>query len=253
MNTGIVKYEANGPIANIKMDDGKRNVISPTMISELHDALDRAQKDQAVVVLTGREDVFSAGFDLKILKGGNLDTITMLTGGFELAKRLLSFPTPVVMACNGHALAMGAFLLLSGDYRVAANGPFKIGANEVAIGLTMPRAGIDICRYRLTSAHFTRAALLAEIYTPEGAADAGFVDQVVPADELTSVANELALKFASLDLRAHYQTKLSARRQVLLSLKKSIKTDRIGFLMQGANIFVKGILPGSTSKKKHTP
>jgi len=177
----LVSYQLEGSIATITMDDGKVNALSVQMLTELGAALDRATADRAVVVLTGRDGLFSAGFDLAVLRGGGSDASGMLRAGFELAERLLSFPTPVLIACTGHAVAMGVFLLLSGDYRVGAAGPYKITANEVAIGLTMPRAAVEICRQRLTPAHFNRAVVLAEVFSPDDAVAAGFLDRVVPA------------------------------------------------------------------------
>lgn len=95
----------------------------------------------------------------------------------------MPFPQPVVVACSGHAIAMGAFLLLSADHRVGVTGSsHKITANEVAIGLTMPRAAVEICRQRLAPAHFQRALNLAEPYTPDSAVEAGFLDSAVPDD-----------------------------------------------------------------------
>ncbi len=220
-------------VLRITMDDGKSNVQSPQMLNELQDALDTAQKEKVVVILTGREGVFSAGFDLKVLKRGNLDTIKMLRGGFELAERLLSFPTPVIVACSGHALAMGAFLLLAVDHRIGAAGEFKIATNEVAIGLTMPKAGVEICRQRLAPAHLSRAAILAEEYHPETALQAGFLDRVVAADELQQVAQEAALAFTQLDMRAHYRTKMRIRGEALTEIRKAIRNDMGDFLMEG--------------------
>src|SRR6185503_10431701 len=132
----LVSYQLDGSVATITMDDGKVNALSLQMLTELGAALDRATADRAVVVLTGRDGIFSAGFDLKVLRAGGPDAWAMLRGGFELAERILSFPTPVLIACTGHAIAMAVFLLLSGDYRVGVDGPYKINANEVAIGLT---------------------------------------------------------------------------------------------------------------------
>jgi enoyl-CoA hydratase len=130
----------------------------------------------------------------------------MVHAGFELAERLLSFPTPVLIACTGHTVAMGAFLLLSGDYRIGAAGPYKITVNEVAIGLAMPRVAIEICRQRLTPAHFTRAVLLAEVYPPDDAVTAGFFDRLVPPAELPDVAASTAAALAMLDMDAHAST-----------------------------------------------
>src|SRR5262245_46427735 len=180
----LVAYRLEESVATITMDDGKMNVLSLDMFAQLAAALDRAEADRAVVLLTGRPGVFSAGFDLRVLGAGGPGAHELVRTGFELAERLLAFPAPVVVACPGHALAMGAFLLLAGDYRVGAAGAHKIGANEVEIGITMPFFGVEICRQRLAPAHFHRAVVTAEVYRPEDAVAAGFLDRVVPAPEL---------------------------------------------------------------------
>ena len=149
----------------------------------------------------------------------------MIRGGFELAARLLAFPTPVVIAASGHAVAMASFLLLSGDYRVGTAGPYKITANEVAIGMVMPYAAIEICRQRLAPAHFHRAIALAEVYSPEGAVEAGFLDRVVPAGELRQTAREIAAGLAGLDLAAHAASKLRAREAALTAVRSAIEVD----------------------------
>jgi enoyl-CoA hydratase len=221
----VVTYELDGGIATITLDDGKANVLSLSTLAAIGSALDRAEADSAVVVLTGRDGLFSAGFDLAVLNAGGTDALDMLRAGFELAARILAFPMPVVIACTGHAIAMGVFLLLSGDYRVGAAGPYKITANEVAIGLTMPRAAVEICRQRLTPAHFTRAVALAEIFTPADAIDAGFLDCVVPAAELHDVARTTAELLATLDMDAHAASKLRARNTALQAIWVAIEAD----------------------------
>ena len=231
----IVSYRLEASVATLTMDDGDKNVVSPRLLDQLNRALDRAAKEASVVVLTGREGVFSAGFDLKILRSGVLDAFRMLTGGFVLARRLLGFPLPVVIACNGHGIAMGAFLILSGDYRLGVEGDFRIVTNEVAIGLTMPYSGIEICRQRLAPAHFVRAAILAEDYTPATAVEAGFLDRVVPAEDLAREAAGVAERLASLDAKAHRQTTSRARRQLLKAMWWAIQKDRLDFVLQGVS------------------
>jgi enoyl-CoA hydratase len=184
------------------------------------------------VVLTGREGVFSAGFDLTTLRAGGPDALAMVQGGFQLASRMLSFPKPVVIACSGHAIAMGMFLLLSGDYAIGAAGPYKITANEVAIGLTIPMAGVEICRQRLTPAYLVRTLLLAEVFGPEEAATAGFVDRVVPAAELQETARTVATGFRKLDMKAHATSKVRVRGDLLEAIKVSIGTDTAALATQ---------------------
>jgi enoyl-CoA hydratase len=223
--TNLVTYHFKESVATIAMDDGKVNVMSLQMLRELNSALDQAESDKAAVVLTGRPGVFSAGFDLSVLSRGGADARNMVTAGFELAERLLSFPTPVVIACSGHAIAEGAFILLSGDVRFGGVGPYKIGANEVAIGLTVPHFGVEICRQRLAPAHFNRAVIIAEIYSPDQAVPAGFLDHVVAATDLLSAAQNAATRLAKLNMPAHAATKLRARAHALKAIRVAIETD----------------------------
>jgi enoyl-CoA hydratase len=221
----LVSYRLEDSVATISMDDGKVNALSLEMLTEINAALDRAVADRAVVVLTGREGVLSAGFDLRLLRAGGPSALSMLRAGFELAERTLSFPTPVLIACTGHAVAMGVFLLLSADYRVGAAGPYKITANEVAIGLEMPMAAVEICRQRLTPSHFNRAVITAEVYSPDDAVAAGFLDRVVEAPRLQEVAASVAGDLAKLDMGAHAATKLRARDQALRAIRAAIEAD----------------------------
>jgi enoyl-CoA hydratase len=221
----LASYEGRGPLALVTMDDGKVNALSLAMQGDLHGALDRAEADASAVVLAGRSGVFSAGFDLSTLNAGGADAVAMLRGGFELAARILAFPLPVVVACTGHALAMGAFLALSGDYRVGAAGPYKLAANEVAIGLTMPRPATAILRHRLTPSAFDRAAILAETFTPDRAVECGMIDELAPADQVVPRSEALAERLTALDLPAHVATKQRTRARLLDAIAEGIASD----------------------------
>ena len=223
--SNAVTYELSGSVATITMDDGKVNSLSPRMLAELSAAFDRAESDKAVVLLGGREGRFSAGFELSIFKQGDDAIREMLLAGARLAERVLSFPTPVVVACSGHALAMAAFLMLSADLRIGAEGPYKIGLNEVAIGLTVPHFGIEIARQRLAPAHFNVALTTAFIYSPVEAVAAGFLDRVVPAGDLKALSREAAAALTRLDMSAHAETKQRAREGALTALRAAIRTD----------------------------
>jgi enoyl-CoA hydratase len=238
MEANLVTYRIEGAVATITMDDGKSNALSPRMFSQLNAALDRAEAERAVVILTGRQGVFSAGFDLNVLKAGGTNALGMLRAGFELSERVLSFPTPTVVACGGHAIAMGVFLLLCGDYRVGVSGAYKLVANEVAIGLTMPRVGVEICRQRLAPAHFNRAVILAETYSSEVAVEAGFLDRVVPMAELQKSSHAIAMQLAKLDMKAHLHTKLRARSETLRAIRLGTKADLASALFEGARRLV---------------
>lgn len=221
--SGPVTYRRDESVAVITMDDGKVNVLGPAMQQALSDALDNADRDDVgAVVLAGNERVFSGGFDLKILTSGQVQpAIDMLKGGFELTHRLLSYPKPVVMACTGHAIAMGAFLLSSGDHRVAAPA-YNIQANEVAIGMTIPYAALAVMRLRLTPSAYQQAAGLAKTFFGETAIAAGWLDEIVLPEVVLSRAEEAAREFATLNQQAHAATKLRARADALAHIRAGI-------------------------------
>jgi len=221
----LVTYSLNAGVATLTLDDGKANVMSPAMLAELNAALDQVEKDNAALLLTGRKGMFSGGFDLKMLAVGGVAAYDMLMTGFRTAERLLAFPAPVVVACNGHALAMGVFLVASADYVIAAEGPYKIGANEVAIGLSMPKTVTEICRSRLVPAHFNRALIQSEIYTPADAIAAGFVDRVVPEADLARESQAVAARLAKLNRHAYAATKHRVRDPALKAVRAGLETD----------------------------
>src|SRR3984893_3237373 len=180
--TNLATYSRSGPISTIVMDDGKANVMSLNMLSGLHAAFDQAEPHKTLAILKARAKHFPGGFDLNVFaKGSAEEQYLMVKPGAELALRILSFPTPVVAACHGNAFPMGAFLILSCDHRIAAEGNYRIGMNEVAIGLTVPRFAIEIARQRLTPGYFSRGVVTSEIVGPTEAGTAGFFHRVVPA------------------------------------------------------------------------
>jgi enoyl-CoA hydratase len=202
------------------MDDGKVNAVGPDMSAELLGHFDRAEAEEAkVVVLGGRERTLSAGFDLKVEPAG---WPAMMASGARLAARMLSFPRPVVVACPGNAIAMGGFLLLSADYRVGAAGDGRIGLNEVAIGLTIPWFAIEIARHRLARPDFDRCTVTGVLLDPEAARAASFLDEVVAPEQLDEAARAAARQLAALDPAAHAATKLRIRREVLAGLEDGI-------------------------------
>jgi enoyl-CoA hydratase len=138
---------------------------------------------------------------------------------------LLRHPAPVIIACNGHAVAMGVFLLLSGDYLIRVDGPFRLVANEVAIGLTMPFAAIELCRQRLAPSHFVRVVGLAEVYAPADAVAAGLLDRVVDEADLLETATTVAAGLARLDRSAHASSKARARHSAINAVESGLTLD----------------------------
>jgi enoyl-CoA hydratase len=211
MGENPIGYQLEGTVAALHFDDGKANALSQVAIDGLNAALDRAEKEAGAVILAGRPGRFSAGFDLSSMKAGPDAVRSLVSAGAELLLRLYEAPLPIVAACSGHALAMGAVLLLGSDLRIGAAGDFKIGLNEVSIHMTLPVFAVEIARDRLSRRHFQRAVIQAEIYGPDGAVDAGYLDRVVPAERLAEEARAEAERLAGLPRRAFSETKQRVR------------------------------------------
>src|SRR5262245_58938526 len=215
----LARYELDQGVATISMDDGKVNALSIEMLGAVLECFDRAEEDGAVVVLAGREGFFSAGFDLKVFSERPDEIVEMLTLGARLSERILTFPTPVVVACGGHAIAAGTFAALAADIRIGVEGDFKLGLNEVRIGLTVPLYVVELARQRLTPAEFNRSLLTAHTYGPREALAAGFLDRDVALDELGAVARETAGELSGLNMDAHAATKERVRGEALAAFR----------------------------------
>ncbi len=223
--TELVSYELHNGVATLSMNDGKANVMSVAMLQAINEALDRAQSDQAVVVLASTARMFSAGFDMAVFQGEPQDLARMLEAGARLSLRLLSHPFPVVAVCGGHAMAMGAFLLLSADLRIGVNEGYKVQLTEVHIGMTLPHFAIEVSRQRLTPTHFGLAAGLSQPYTPQTAMAAGFLDEIVPADALAATVAAHTGRLQKLHMGAFAATKARLRGNTLAALKLAISAD----------------------------
>ena len=221
----FVTYQSEDNFVVITIKNGKANAISHEVIHGLNRSLDKAQEENKVVILTGQNGIFSAGFDLKVMTKSSESAKELVTKGSKLSLRMLSFPQPIIVLCSGHAIAKGAFLLLSSDYRIGIAGDFKIGLNEVMIGMTMHHAGIAIAKARLSEVYLNRSVNNAEIYNPKEAIKAGFLDMIVPEKELLSTAIKVAEMFSKLNKKAHFETKLKVRKTHLKDLEKAIDLD----------------------------
>ena len=231
--TELVSYDLKDGVATIAISNGKANALSHEVFEGLNAALDQAEQDKAIVILTGQPGMFSGGYDLKEMQKGPKEAMALVKVGSTLTRRLSAFPRPVIAACSGHAIAKGAFILLSVDYRVGVEGSFKLGLNEVAIGMTMHHAGIEIARHRMPAPYFYRSVVNAEIFNPEGAIAAGFLDEAVAPEQLMERALAVATQMKQLNMTAHKQTKLKVKADYLALLDRCIEQDFAHFDLMG--------------------
>ncbi|EPJ84273.1 enoyl-CoA hydratase [Pseudomonas sp. CFII64] len=222
----LISYHLEDGVATLTLSNGKVNAISPDVVAAFNAALDQAEKDRAVVIITGQPGILSGGYDLKVMTSSAEAAINLVKHGSTLARRMLAHPFPIVIACPGHAVAKGAFLLLSADYRIGVEGPFSIGLNEVQIGMTMHHAGIALARDRLRKSAFHRSVINGEMFDPKGALEAGFLDKLVSVEELQDAARTAALQLKKINMNAHKNTKLKVRKALLDTLDAAIVADQ---------------------------
>ena len=219
-------YEKLDEISIIRMDDGKANAMSAEMIAEINEALDRAEEESRAVLITGRPGLLSGGFDLKVIRSGDAASIqSMINAGAKLLMRIYGFPKPIVMATGGHGVALGGFLLLAADYRLGVLGDYKIGLNEVAIGMTLPPFALMLAKSRIANQYLTNAAITANLYDPEGAVQAGFLDEVSDPEELMPRSIQKTQALAQLDPSAFERTKNDFRRADIQHILAGLKSQ----------------------------
>ena len=228
-----VTYELSDGVAVVLFDDGKANLFSVNNMLALHGALDRAEKEAGALLVQGRPGLFSAGFDLNVARGRDTKAIVkMAYEGSRAAFRIFDFPIPTVAAITGHALAMGAITACCFDLRIAAEGAFQIGVNEARLPSIFPDWALPPLNHRLAPTHRVRALAHGELYSPQEAVAAGFVDQVVPSAELPSAAMERAKELAKLDSGTHAAIKRQMRRDAIEQMRQAVEDGKRSFLGQ---------------------
>src|SRR4051812_3857761 len=231
MTDAPVTYTLDGNVAVIRFDDGKANVFTHAALAEIQNLLTRAEADEAkAVVIIGRPGRFSAGFDLSVMTAGPDQARDLLRAGAELALRIYTFPMPVLLGVTGHALAMGAIVLMAADVRIGADGPFKIGLPEVEIGMPLPKFAVEFARDRLSKRHFVSAVQHARVTSPADAVDVDFLDRVVAPElvesETLAAAHDLADRLRS---RAFVLTRENTRVPTARTVQAGLDDDMAAF------------------------
>ncbi len=218
-------YVLENKVAIIQMDDGKANALSKAMIDGLLAAIARAEAEASAIVLAGRPERFCAGFDLRVMMSSPAAATELLRAGSALLLKLYAATVPLVIACTGHALAGGALVVLTGDYRIGSAGAYKIGLNEVAIGLPVPVLAMELARDRLVPGELLHATLLAKIYDPGTALAAGYLDAVVAPEQTIGRAKDEAARLGALSRNAFRATKTRLRGKTIAYINATMDDD----------------------------
>ena len=225
--TDLATLTKQGDVSIIKLDDGKANAFSLDMLESLNACLAEVPRDSGSLIITGREGLFSAGFDLKTLASGDVEAAQkMVKLGFNTLLDLYSFPRPIVAAISGHAGALGIFVACCCDYRIGIEGKFICQANEVRNNMDIPVQIMEIVKDRLDKKHFYKAIYHAEAYPMHEAISAGYIDEIVPPANLMEKALEKAEDLATLGHPYYMNTKNVYQADVVAKIKEGIEGAR---------------------------
>jgi len=206
----------HGDVRELRLDRPPANALSPELLARLLDAVREASESEArALVLSGRERLFSAGLDVPLFLGlDRAGVCRAWSDFFDVMKALATSPIPTIAALTGHAPAGGCVLALFCDWRVMAEGGFKIGLNEVQLGLRMPRVIHGAARYVVGARSAERLCCTAELIPGEEALRIGLVDELVAPEAVLPRALERGRAWAALPPNALRKTRASARREL---------------------------------------
>ena len=228
MSEKIATLKKDGNISIITLDDGKANVFSAKMSTQVNDCLDEVPTDEGALIISGRQGIFSGGLDLKTIQSGDMELIKdMSEKAFLLLARLFSFPRPVVAACSGHGIALGTFLLCCCDYRIGIKGEYKIGANEMLTNMVIPTPILELIKFRISQPYKYRSILGAEMFCMEGAKDAGIIDEVVEEQSLEDASLEKAKYLATMGHPSYSMTKELLIAEPMQKINDAIKEAQL--------------------------
>ena len=223
----VVLQIEHGEIRELQLNRPPANALSPELISALTRSLKDAQQDGArALVLSGRPGMFSAGLDIPLLLTLNRSDIAALWRDFyEFLHILAASPVPIVAAITGHAPAGGTVLTLFCDWRIAAEGNWKIGLNEVQVGLQLPPV-IYLALTRLVGSHQAeRLAVRGLLLTPAEAVAAGLVDDSVVVEQVVPSAITWCQEMLSLPRTSMAITRQQARADLVALFERDLNRE----------------------------
>ena len=224
MTDSIATLSKENDISIIKLDDGKANAFSYEMLTQVNELLTKVPRDSGALVITGRDGLFSGGFDLKTLATGDMEKITVMVQlGYRLLLELYSFDRPIIAAVSGHSIALGLFVTCSADYRIAVDGQYVCQANEVRNNMDIPIQIMEILKARVNKNYFYPAVFHADAYSVQDSIAVGYIDEVVTKDKFMDRVMEKAIELATLPHPYYANTKKSAQEDVRQKISDAIE------------------------------
>ena len=224
MTKSLATLTKENDISVIKLDDGKANAFSYEMLIQINNLLEKVSRDSGALVITGREGLFSGGFDLKTFATGDMEKVSkMVQLGYRLLLELFSFERPVIAAVSGHSIALGLFIACSADYRIAIDGEYVCQANEVRNNMDVPTPTMEILKARVNKNYFYPAVLHSDPFSVQDSIAVGYIDEVVAEQDFMNRVIEKATELASLPHPFYANTKKSAQEDIRQKISDGIK------------------------------
>lgn len=205
------------------MDRPPANALNRELVEKLLAALETARMDGArAIILTGRPGMFSGGLDVPDLLSLDRRQVETFWGlFFALNRQLAASPVPVIAAVSGHAPAGGAVLALQCDYRIGVAGKFRIGLNEVQVGLPVPGTILLALEEVVGPRVARRMATCGQLLSMDEALGVGLLDELVEPAELLAAALARANELLALPPVAMNTTRLAGKARLIEALNSS--------------------------------
>jgi enoyl-CoA hydratase/carnithine racemase len=228
----MLELQRHGDVQEIRLARPPVNALEPELLRALAAAVRQAPADGIRgIVLTGRPGMFSAGMDVPLLMKLPDDRLGPAWGSlFDAARAIAASEVPVVAAIGGHAPAGGCVLALCCDYRIMARGPFRIGLNEVQVGLVAPDAIQHLMRRAIGAYRAERLLVHGQLLESEQALAIGLVDELTDAEHVAVRANVWLQELLQLPEAAMRATRRIARADMVAALQAFDDTKLAGFL-----------------------
>jgi len=216
----------SGETLEIRIDDGKANVLTAALLKDVRDHMAqfaaKTPRGSGVLVIRGREGILTGGLDMKVFTRPGVDADRLRHEAAHFLNEFFCFPGPTIIAATGHAVAAGAMLLVSAEHRIGVDGDYRIGFNEVAAGLPLPDLALELAKFRLSPRLLPRATVGAHMHTPQEALEAGFLDEVVDKLELDDAMTHAVQRWRGLGGGAFRTTKQKLREQTRTNLARIV-------------------------------
>ncbi len=212
----MIEIQQHGNVAEIRLARPPVNALNMEFLEALIAAHREQVKNKSqAIVISGLDGIFSGGLDVPELLQQSRNAMTVFWDRFfSLNMNLLRSPVPVIAALTGHAPAGGAVLAIHCDYRVAARGDFRIGLNEVQVGLAVPPHILRVLESVVGERTAARLAMTGELIDIDEALRIGLVDELVAPAEVVSRAVDYAAALTRLPPRSMNQTRLNSRQRI---------------------------------------